>query len=130
MQTAVQFEDEIPTGDEVWSAHNQMNFIAERMAQHFRIRVGLEQVVFDPILEVELLGACRVIDSHGSKKSSLRLGRDTTAEQLISVVRQDPSVLKSELEKIKEKIQKDPFFVEVVAKIDRYLKKLDNLRSK
>lgn len=39
MQTAVQFESQIPTGDEVWRAYNQMNFIAECMAQRFRIRV-------------------------------------------------------------------------------------------
>lgn len=42
MWTAVRFEDTDPATNEVSRAYNQMHFISGRLAEHFRIRVGLE----------------------------------------------------------------------------------------
>jgi len=135
MLTAVPFEMDVPTGNKVWWAYNQMNFIAERLAEHFRAKVGLPSTVTEPLLDVELLGACRLINRYHfpdhdlPTKGPLKVKENTTAAQLTAVARGTPKLLRAELEKLKEATEKDIFFSEVLTEANRYLHKLDTLKS-
>jgi hypothetical protein len=135
MSTAVPYEMEIPTNHQVWNAHNQMQFIAKRLAEHFRLRVGLSSSVQNPLSDVELLGACRLINQYQfpeydlPTKGPLKIQESRTMPQLITLIRRNPELLKSELSRLRKATEKDPFFFEALAKADRYLQKVDTLKS-
>ncbi len=130
MSTAVPYEMEIPTNQEVWRAYNQMNFVVERLAEHFRMRVGLTSSATRPLLDAELLGACRLINRfHFPKhdlptKGSFRFQDGKTAAHYVSVARQNPALLKSELARLREATENDPFFFETLEKTERYLQRV------
>jgi hypothetical protein len=130
MWKAVQYESEIPTGDEVWRSYDQMKFIAERLAQHFRTRVGLTASTPDPLLDIDLLGACRLINrySHIQTKSILRIDQNSMADHLVDTARKNPAVLKSELEKLKAATRDDQFFFEAVTQAERYQQRMRGLK--
>lgn len=137
MWIAVEDEMRSPTSDEVRHAHNQMTLIADRLAEHFRIRVGLRPPEPDPLVDVQLLAACYLInrfrldDFNLPDKSPLKLRDDETASELVSAAKENSQELKSELRALKKVLQKNSsrFFEELTA-IDQYLETLDRLKPK
>jgi hypothetical protein len=133
MSTAVPYQTEVPTNYEVWRAYNQMSFIAERLAEHFRIRVGLTKNATDPLLDVKLLEACCLINRHHfathdlPTKSIFRFKDGQTVAPYVSAARQNPALLKAELMRLKNATEKDPFFFETFTRTERCLRKVESL---
>jgi hypothetical protein len=63
-----------------------MSFIADRLAQRFRTRVGLPEGEADPLLDLDVLAACRDINRYSfpdyklPTRSPLSLTRTATAK--------------------------------------------------
>lgn len=129
---AAPFETE-PSDEEMRLAATQTAFIADRLSEHFRARVGL---VTDngSLDDVELLGACRLINRHYFSKFNLpttgllafRPGE--TASESVELAWQNLDLLRSELNRLKEAINSDgdraSLFFQVGTEVDRYLAKL------
>ncbi|MCU1299881.1 MAG: hypothetical protein JWQ87_165 [Candidatus Sulfotelmatobacter sp.] len=132
MWSAVRYEETYPSSDEVWRAYNQMHFVSDHLAEHFRIRVGLEPTGPDPLLDIELLGACRLINRlHFTEfglptKGPLEYQDNQSTGQLVAIAREQPDLLKSELSRLKDGIKSkySTFFFETLTEADRYLRKL------
>jgi hypothetical protein len=130
---AVQYEDQIPSGGKVWRAHDRMKFIADRLAQHFRLRVGLAEGELDPLLDIDILGACRDINRYNFPNYKLPTGSPLKADEyrntaeLVMTARRNPAILKEELEKLKAATQNERFFSETTAQADRYLERIETL---
>jgi hypothetical protein len=131
MWRAVQYKDEIPTGDQVWQAYNQMNFIVKRLGQHFRIRVGLSPDVPDPLFDVEILGACRLINGYHfpahqlPTKSVLKFDGNQDAAHHVASAHRNIEVLKTELERVISATKDDAAFFEVLTQAKRYLDEIN-----
>jgi len=138
MGTAVQYQEIYPSSEKVSRAYNQMKFISDRLAEHFRIRVGLEPSTVEPLLDVKLLGACCLINRfHFSEfdmptRGPLKFQENSDAAQLIAIVRENPELLKSELSKLKRAISSkySSFFFEALTEVDRYIRMLDTLKER
>jgi hypothetical protein len=82
---------------------SQMKFISERLAEHFRIRVGLRPPNPDPLFDVEILGACRLINMvnplsfRKEDNGPLRLGDRQMPEALVAEGKKNIELLKSRL---------------------------------
>jgi hypothetical protein len=133
MWEAVQYEDQIPSGGKVWRAHDQMKFIADRLAQHFRMRVGLVGGKDDPLLDIDILGACRDINRYSfpdhklPTRGPLKSDESRNSEELVATARRNPTILKEELGKLKAATQNERFFFETAAQADLYLERVKTL---
>jgi len=133
MWEAVQYEDQIPSGGKVWRAHDQMKFIADRTAQHFRVRVGLAEGELDPLLDIDILGACRAINRYSfpdqqlPTRGPLKADENRNAEELVMAARRNPAILKEELGRLKAATQNERFFFETAAQADLYLSRIKTL---
>lgn len=133
MWEAVQYEDQVPSGGKVWRAHDQMGFIADRLAQHFRRRVGLPEGEADPLLDIDILGACRDINRYSfpdyklPTRGPLKSDESRNSQELVAAARQNPAILKEELEKLKTATQNDRFFFEAAARANLYLQRIKTL---
>jgi hypothetical protein len=136
MWTAVQYEMTRPTSDAVWHAHNQLILIADRLGEHFRIRVGLGPATPNPLLDIQLLGACSLINRFSfpdfklPTKGPLKLRENETAAELVSAAKEHSDELKAELTALKKAMQESlSFFFEELTEIDRYLHTVDGMKS-
>lgn len=134
MWTAVRYEDNYPSDEKVRRAYNEMNFVLERLAEHFRIRVGLEIRTTDPLLDVELLGACREINKYHfadfdlPTKGPLKYEDDSSPVRMVAIAREDPKLLKSELARLRAALLKhSPFFFESLTRVEWYIGKVESL---
>jgi hypothetical protein len=126
-----------PDSDDVRRAYSQMMLIANRVASHFRSRIGLIPDNSEALLDVELLGACRLINTyHFSDKmptsGPLKFRDGETAEEMVATARTNLALLKSELEILKNCAAgaieggRSYFFL-TIAEVDRYIKILNGL---
>ncbi len=136
MWIAVEDEGSVPCSDEVSRAHNQMTLIADCLAEHFRIRVGLREAKPDPLLDVQLLAAgylvntFRLEDFNLPAESPLKLRQNETAAELVSAAKKHRDELKSQLKALKNAMQKrSSLFFEDLTAIDRYLTTLDRMKQ-
>jgi hypothetical protein len=123
--------DHFPDSSDVRRAHTQMKLIAARVAEHFRSRVGLNPDKSDALLDVELLAACRLINTHYfpkfnmPTKTLLKFRDGESAEEMVLTARKNVAVLKSELQVLKNAAQfRDDgasFYYDVIARVDRYM---------
>ena len=134
MWTAVRYEDTYPRSDVVWRSYNQMKFISDRLAEHFRLRVGLESRKTDSLFEIELLGACRLInrftfpDSGMPTNGPLRYQDHGSATQLVALAREHPEELRSELSKLRNAlISHSSIFFEDVVDVDWHMERVKSL---
>jgi len=78
--------------------------------------VGLEPSTPDPLLDIEVLGACCLINRFQfakfdmPTKGPLKFRDNSTAAELIAVARENPELLKSELSRLKQAISEDSSF--------------------
>lgn len=132
MWTAVADEDDTPDTDIVWRAYNQMKFISDRLAAHFRNRVGLETTASDPVLDVEILGACRLINRFHfyRTESILKFKKNGKASEYVALSRKSPDVLKSELHKLKDALaSRASGYFEILTEVNRYLAEFADLKA-
>jgi hypothetical protein len=88
-------------------AYDQMNFISDHLAEHFRARVGLVSSVSDPLLDVDLFGACRLARAKlkGGWFLKQKWGdRNSHAALSVTRVRENPEGMKSDLENLRDKV--------------------------
>jgi hypothetical protein len=124
--------DHFPESDEVRRAFNHLEFVASRMAEYFRLRVGLTPEVPDPLLDTELLGASRIINTYDfaearlPKEHVLKFGDYTLAEETVSLARQHRTLLETQLRLLKRAVEaketRSRVYYLLLIKIDRYLK--------
>ena len=136
MWLAVKDEWRNPTSDEVSRAHDQMTLIADCLAEHFRIRVGLRKAEPDPLLDVQLLAAgylintCVLEDFELPAESPLKLRENETAAELVSAAKKHREELKSQLRALKNAMQmRSSLFFEKLTAIDRYLETLEGMKQ-
>jgi hypothetical protein len=125
-----------PDEEHIQRAYSQTTFILERLSDHFRARVGLSSVHSGSLIDVELLGACRLINVHHfhkynlPTKGPLAFCDGQTASEVVAIAKQNLGPLRSELEQLKMAIRSDErgarLFFQVGTEVDRYL---TNLRT-
>lgn len=125
-----------PESDDVSRAHAQMTVITERMAEHFRIRVGLHSPDSKPLQSVYRLGAIVLINRFHfpefdfPTKTSLTWKKDRrtdgkSIEELIAIAEHEPQLLRSELLRLKEAmVDRGGIFFKHIAEVELYLNKL------
>jgi hypothetical protein len=101
-------------------------------------RIGLTPEARDALMDVELLGTCRLITDHHfpgfniPKDSPLRFSKTQSGEQIVAAARKNPSLLQSELQRFKDAAQasdrRGSFFFDTTALIDRYMDSLEALK--
>jgi hypothetical protein len=126
--------------EDIRRAHSQTEFISERLSDHFRFRVGLPPAHPSPLADVELLGACTLINRyHFSKhglptKGPLAIRPGETASELVATARQNLVLLRSELERLKGAVISDErhtsLFFPVRTEVEYYLTKLGGPTAK
>jgi len=128
MWKAATYEDTSPTEDEVWRSYNQMKFISDRLASYFRTKVGLKPGMPDPMRDIEVLGACCLLNRFAQEaslpaNSPFRFRDDETAAQVVSVARENSKLLKAELKKLQESIRlkNSGLYFESLVKVTRYI---------
>jgi hypothetical protein len=120
-----------PEQEEIRRAHNQATFISERLSDHFRSRVGLSSGPPNPLGDVEILGACSLINRYHFPKHKLptqgclAFQPNQTAAELVATAHQNLDVVRTELERLKGAVTSDErrarFFFQVGADADYYL---------
>lgn len=131
--------DQFTDSEKVRRSHGHMEFISDRIAEYFRLKVGLASESPDPLLEIELLGACRLInEQHFAKaglptKTMLKFNEHTSAEEIISMARQNAGTLRSELEALRGVLaaedSKSSFYYNLSTRVARYLASVESLDS-
>ncbi len=116
-----------PDQEDIWRAHTQTTFISERLSDHFRCRVGLTPTRLNSLVDVELLGACRLINRHHNfqkhnlpAKGPLAFRPGQTASEWVAAAKQNPEILRIELEQLK----KTNLSFQDGREVDHYLKTL------
>jgi hypothetical protein len=138
MRNAVELPFEpAPEQEEIWRAHSQASFISDRLSEHFRSRVGLASEHVNPLDDVELLGACMLINRchfpkyHLPTKGLLAFSPSQTAAQLVATARNNRDLLRTDLERLKEAVTTDErnarLYFKVGTESDRYLQLLARL---
>jgi len=127
--------DRFPDSNDVRRAHTQMKLVAARIAEHFRSRVGLNPEKSDALLDIELLGACRLINTyHFPKfnmptKTLLKFRDEESAEEIVLTARKNIGLLKSELKVLKNAARSSEpgtsFYYDVIVSVDRYMDMLE-----
>jgi hypothetical protein len=83
-----------PEQEVIRRAHSVAAFILERLSEHFRSRVGLAPSHVNPLRDIELLGACRLINRYHfpqydlPTKGPLAFRRGQTAAELVATAQQ------------------------------------------
>jgi len=123
-----------PRPHEVWRAYRQMIFIQKRVTQHFRNVVGFEPAVLAPLHDVELLGACRLInrfhfpDFGMPHKGILSINDNNPPEAVVANAKGNRELLVSELEKLRLAMSRSPaaagFWFDDIATVDNFLKRI------
>jgi hypothetical protein len=117
----------------------QMKFISERLAEHFRIRVGLLPTRPNPLFDVEILGACLLINKFnlGSRfrtedNGPLRLGDRQMPEALVAEGKKNIELLKSRLLLLQSVLSDKPFrdwHAIYLSSAGRYIGKLNDVHG-
>src|ERR1700674_5254993 len=129
--------ESIPESSDVEACHTQMELISERLADHFRSRVGLFSEMQDPLLDITLLGACRLINAYHfaefglPTEGPLKFHESETAKELVTAARQNTVLLRSELMKLREAITSTnkSLFFDTLSKVDHYIDKLNGYKQ-
>jgi len=129
--------DHTPDTEEVRRSYNQLQLVAGRLAEYFRSRVGLVPESVDPLLDTELLGACRMINTYHFPSSSmptsseLAYAEHQSPEELVSRARANSGLLRSELTALKVALEgKDTrkrIFHSALMQVERYLEHLGSV---
>jgi hypothetical protein len=124
-----------PSDDEMQRANTQTAFISERLSEHFRASIGLI-TDSNSLSEVELLGACQLVNRHKSffrVEGALAFRKGETAHELVVTARRNLDLVLSELERLKKAIRSDKdraaSFFDVCVEVDMYLKKLADFEA-
>src|SRR5579864_817995 len=105
--------EQYPESEEVRRAYEKMILISNRLSEHFRNRVGLAPESPDPLMDVAVLGACILINIYAFQtfdlptKGILKWREGETAEEIVTVGKENVSKLKSELLRLKEAMSTD-----------------------
>jgi hypothetical protein len=128
--------DQTPDSDEIRRSYDQLELVAHRLAEYFRLRVGLVPESDDPLHDTELLEACRLINTINlpkagmPTKTALAYAGHQSAEELVSLARSNKALLKSELERFRRGMEPNESgtkaFHAVIIKVDWYLKRLSS----
>jgi hypothetical protein len=120
-----------PSQEDMWRAHSLTAFIFERLADHFRFRVGLVPQELDRVLDVQLLGASMLInryhfpDHNLPTRGPLAFREGETAAELVAAAKTNLPVLLSELNSLQAAIAakegRSRAFFQVGLDVSRYL---------
>ena len=120
--------------EDIRRAHSQTEFISERLSDHFRSRVGLAPAHTSPFADIQLLGACTLINRHHFSnyglptKGPLAIRPGETASEVVATAKQNSELLRSELERLKEAVTADErrtsLYFAVRTEVEYYLAKL------
>jgi hypothetical protein len=123
---------------DAWHSYKQMQLIADRVARHFRSRLGLSSDSQDHLQDVDLLEACRLIGDYRfadfkiADDSPLKFRKGQSASQIVAAARENQDLLGSELRRLKVAAKADDrggsFFFEIIAEIDRCLARLEQIK--
>jgi len=129
-----------PDQEDIRGAHSLTAFIFERLADHFRFRVGLVPQELDPILDVQLLGAAVLInryhfpDHNLPTRGPLAFREGETAAELVAAAKRNLAVLQSELKSLQTAIVakegRTRAFFQVGVDVSRYLARFAEAESK
>jgi hypothetical protein len=128
-------DEPAPESSDVAECHTQMKLILDRLVDHFRDCVGLTPESSDPLLDVEALGAYRLVNRfHFSgftlqANSPLKSRPGETAAEMIKLASENVHQLNLELERLKDAILSTDktFFFHILPEIDRYKSRLNKL---
>jgi hypothetical protein len=99
--------EEDPTQEEMRQAHGVTTFLFERLADHFRARVGLVPEELDPVFDMRLPGACLLINRYHFSDHSfptrgpLEFLENETAAELVATARMNLDLLQAELKRLR-----------------------------
>ena len=113
------------------NSYEQLTFVAERVREYFRSRIGLSDG-FDSLLDVHLLSACILINEyHFSEaqfptQSILKFEYDRSPFELIELIKENIDVLKKELNRLithlEAKSSDKRFYFETISEAKQYLR--------
>lgn len=123
--------DQFTDSETVRRSYGHLKLISNRTAEYFRLKVGLHSENPDPLLDIELLGACRLINEQNFSdaglptKTILKFGEHTSAEEIVSLAHKNPDVLRSELQSLKRVLDEDrstrSFYHGLATTVQQYL---------
>lgn len=119
--------------DDVRRAFEEMNLIADRVAQHFRMRVGLIPAGFDPLFDIEVLYACKLVNSWGRGEYELFRPTGKTPALLVATAKENLESLKIALAGVRVRLMSDPeranFHFGTISRLDRYAASLSHVKT-
>ncbi|MBP7527190.1 MAG: hypothetical protein KA801_04660 [Syntrophorhabdaceae bacterium] len=110
--TVMWWPDAIPDDRILRQSYDQLSFLFKNITEYFRVRVGLPGHHSRPLDEINLLGACLLLneyyrDDKGFASSVLILKKDQNTNQLVSQAKANLSLLQKYLEAMVGKIESD-----------------------
>ncbi|MBW1795902.1 MAG: hypothetical protein JRJ38_16015 [Deltaproteobacteria bacterium] len=106
-------EEPLPSDKMLRNIYEHMGFIAERIREYFRKRIGLSDEP-DPLWDVNLLSACLLINDYHFReadfptKTNLKFEYDISPNAFVEKVKQNLDVLKEELRRFIDYLESDP----------------------
>jgi hypothetical protein len=123
--------DQFTDSETVRRSYGHLKLISDRTAEYFRFKVGLLPENPDPLLDIELLGACRLINEQNFSDAGLptktifKFGEYTSADEMVSLAHRNPDVLRSELQSLKRVLDEDEskrsFYHHLATTVEQYL---------
>jgi hypothetical protein len=123
--------DQFTDSETVRRSYGHLKLISDRTAEYFRFKVGLHPENPDPLLDIELLGACRLINEQNFSDAGLptktifKFGEHTSAEEIVSMAHKNPDVLRSELQSLKRVLDeyesKRSFYHHLATTVEQFL---------
>lgn len=138
MWIARSFEED-PTQEEMRQAHNVTTFLFGRLADHFRARVGLVPEELDPVFDMQLLGACLLINRYQFSdysfptRARLEFVEYETAAEMVATARMNLDLLRAELARLRVALaareSRSRVFFQTGIDAAKYLTRLANTRT-
>jgi hypothetical protein len=114
--------------DDVRRAYEEMKLISDRIAEHFRMRVGLVPNGLDPLVDVEILDACKLVTTWGKGEFEMFRPAGRRPEELVTTAKGNIESLVSALIQVRDRLtsssERASFLFSTITRINRYVDSL------
>ena len=123
-------EGEIQSDRTLRNIYEHLCYIDERIREYFRKRIGLFDDEIDPLFEVQLLGACLLVNDYDDPNKKIKFKFDKSPYPLIEELKENIQYLSNDLESLVKHIESEGgtqnFYTEDRLQTRNYLHKIQN----
>jgi hypothetical protein len=128
-------QDQSPEINDVVRARAEMNYVTERLAAHFRKRIGLDADDSDSIADLQVLGALYLLNEvHPTMfalpdESPLQFRYGLSVRTMVILAKQNNELLLAELTRCRAAVSGQRLHPSVLENVDRYLREINQWKN-